>query len=110
MGLGYSKSIHTLCRKYGWKRELHDHNDEYHTFETCEGKYIDLRSICPKVYDQGTLGSCTDNAIAAAYEVTEKEYIRKQDIESNDSVKNYEFTPSRLFIYYNEKILLKKLV
>ena len=32
---------------------------------------IDLRYLCPGVYNQGTLGSCTANAIAAAYEFNE---------------------------------------
>ena len=50
---------------------------------------VDLRSKCPPVYDQGELGSCTANALAAAYEFDEKNT----------------FAPSRLFIYYNERVL-----
>lgn len=52
---------------------------------------VDLRPLMPEVYDQGTLGSCTANAIAAAlqYNITK---IRK-----TSSV------PSRLYIYYNER-------
>jgi len=53
---------------------------------------VDLRSQCPAVYDQGSLGSCTANAIAFAYEFSE----RKQG-------KYVVRTPSRLFIYYNER-------
>jgi len=45
------------------------------------------------VYDQGQLGSCTANAIAAAIEFDQ----RKENI--------LRFTPSRLFIYYNERAL-----
>src|SRR5258706_8148869 len=52
---------------------------------------IDLRKKCPPVYDQGQLGSCTANAIGAAFEFE----LMKQ----NTSV----FIPSRLLIYYNER-------
>jgi C1A family cysteine protease len=45
------------------------------------------------VYDQGQLGSCTGNAIAAAYEFD----LLKQ--------KKTDFAPSRLFIYYNERVM-----
>ncbi len=48
---------------------------------------IDLRKDCPPIYDQGNLGSCTSNALAAAFY-----YISKT-----------KFNPSRLFIYYNER-------
>jgi len=57
-------------------------------------KSVDLRSGCPKIYDQGQLGSCTANAIAAAVEFDQ----RKQNLAPT-------FTPSRLFIYYNERAL-----
>jgi C1A family cysteine protease len=45
------------------------------------------------VYDQGQLGSCTANAIAGAIQFDQK----KQS--------GTEFTPSRLFIYYNERVI-----
>ena len=54
---------------------------------------VDLRPQCPPVYDQGQLGSCTANGIAAAIEFDQ----RKQG--------NKEFVPSRLFIYYNERVI-----
>ena len=50
---------------------------------------VDLRPKCPPVYDQGQLGSCTANALAAAFEIDD----------------NNAFIPSRLFIYYNERKL-----
>jgi C1A family cysteine protease len=56
---------------------------------------VDLRPQCPKeVYDQGQLGSCTGNAIAGAIEFDEIKQ-KAADI----------FTPSRLFIYYNERVI-----
>lgn len=54
---------------------------------------VDLRSGMPPVYDQGQLGSCTGNAIAAAIE-----YARKRE-------QLEDFIPSRLFIYYNERVI-----
>jgi len=45
------------------------------------------------VYDQGQLGSCTANAIAAALEFDQMK--EKQQV----------FMPSRLFIYYNERVM-----
>jgi C1A family cysteine protease len=54
----------------------------------------DLRAGCPSVYDQGQIGSCTANAIAAAIEFDQ----RKQQLVQP-------FTPSRLFIYYNERLM-----
>jgi C1A family cysteine protease len=54
---------------------------------------VDLRPGCPPPYDQGQIGSCTANSIAGAIEFDQK----KQKIT--------EFTPSRLFIYYNERVM-----
>jgi C1A family cysteine protease len=45
------------------------------------------------VYDQGQLGSCTANAIAGAIEFDQRKQRRT------------EFIPSRLFIYYNERVI-----
>src|SRR5579871_6673555 len=85
-----------VTRKYGWKRDLPDHRDVKHIFTltaTTLPTEIDLRVNCPPVYDQGQLGSCTANAIAAAYEFDQ---IKQKDAA---------FVPSRLFIYYNERAL-----
>jgi C1A family cysteine protease len=54
---------------------------------------VDLRPLCPKVEDQGSLGSCTANALAGAIEF----------LEMKDKVPFQDF--SRLFIYYNERAL-----
>ncbi|MGN6665141.1 MAG: C1 family peptidase [Solirubrobacterales bacterium] len=55
---------------------------------------VDLRKQCPGVYDQGETNSCTANAIAAALEFDQKKERLKEI-----------FTPSRLFIYYNERAM-----
>jgi len=82
--------------RYGWIPDLPDHRD--HLFSaptpvlTVLPPSVDLRPNCPKtVYDQGQLGSCTANAIAAAFEFD----LSKQALP--------DFMPSRLFIYYNER-------
>jgi C1A family cysteine protease len=54
---------------------------------------VDLRPQCPPIYDQGQLGCCTGNGWAAAI----------QFLQMKQGIAN--FTPSRLFIYYNERVL-----
>jgi len=83
--------------RYGWIPDLPDQRD--HLFAAAPPVIAalppsaDLRAACPAVYDQGQLGSCTANAIGAAIEFDQKK-------ESLADV----FTPSRLFIYYNERV------
>ena len=55
---------------------------------------MDLRPECPAVYDQGQLGSCTGNAIAAAVQFDRMKQKLTPD-----------FVPSRLFIYYCERVI-----
>ncbi|HET9402687.1 MAG TPA: C1 family peptidase [Candidatus Acidoferrales bacterium] len=83
---------------YGWVRDLPDTRDFLYAaplirFPQGLPPSVDLRSACPPVYDQGQLGSCTGNGIAAAIEFDQ----RKQGTK--------EFMPSRLFIYYNERVM-----
>lgn len=81
--------------RYGWQPDLPDQRDfSYAATRAAISKLpskIDLRGNCPPVYDQGNLGSCTANAIGAAFEFGQM----KQNV-------SY-FMPSRLFIYYNER-------
>jgi len=81
--------------KYGWKPDLPDHRDLVYAAPLLKlgplPATVDLRKQCPPVYDQGQIGSCTANAIAAAFEFD----LLKQKLA--------DFTPSRLFIYYNER-------
>ncbi len=82
---------------YGWLPDLPDGRDLLYgaPVETVAKlpKRVDMRKQCPPVYDQGQLGSCTANAIGAALEFDQM----KQKKEA--------FTPSRLFIYYNERVM-----
>jgi C1A family cysteine protease len=84
-------------QRYGWKPDLPDPRDVTYSGPLHIQQQLpptaDLRSKCPPVYDQGALGSCTANAIAAAFEFD----LLKQG--------NPDFTPSRLFIYYNERAI-----
>ena len=83
--------------RYGWKPDLPDARD--HLFSAPQialaalPPSADLRSGCPPVYNQGRIGSCTANSIAAAFEFE----TTKQSLP--------DFMPSRLFIYYNERAM-----
>jgi hypothetical protein len=84
--------------RYGWIRDLPDHRDLHYAPQLATvgplPAHVDLRAQCPPVYDQGELGSCTANAIAGVIEYDE---IRARQHPT--------WTPSRLFIYYNERRL-----
>ena len=81
--------------RYGWKRDLPDQRDIKFIPEAVElPPHVDWTSVSTLVYNQGQLGSCTANAIGGAIEFAECK-------------ENYQwrFTPSRLFIYYNERVI-----
>src|SRR5437588_9734667 len=85
-------------RFYGWVPDIPDHRD---FFYSAPGKLlrtlpsrVDLRRSCPAVYNQGSLHSCTANAIAAAIQFDK---MRQAHLEIS--------VPSRLFIYYNERAM-----
>jgi C1A family cysteine protease len=84
--------------RFGWKPDIPDQRDFSYSVPRPVAKDIppgiDLRAHCPPVYDQGQIGSCTANAIAAALEFD----MMKQGI-------NPIYMPSRLFIYYNERVI-----
>jgi C1A family cysteine protease len=83
--------------RYGWIPDLPDQRDHTYAapaeFLTALPTKEDLRPNCPPVYDQGQLGSCTANAIGGAIEFEQM----KQNAKA--------FVPSRLFIYYNERVM-----
>jgi len=80
---------------FGWMPDLPDNRDHLYSAPMAKlgplPSRVSLRRHCPKVYNQGQIGSCTANAIAAAIEFDRK----KQKLS--------DFIPSRLFIYYNER-------
>ena len=85
-------------KRYGWVRDLPDHRDFMFSaplpVQAALPAKVDLRRHFPRVYDQGQLGSCTANAIAGALHFDEiKEKMPTP------------FVPSRLFIYYNERVI-----
>jgi C1A family cysteine protease len=90
----------TQC--YGWSPDLPDHRDLRYAIVRPEAlarplpPMVDLRLQCPPVYDQGKLGSCTANAIGGAFQFE----LMRQKLKV--------FNPSRLFIYYNERVLENK--
>ncbi len=95
-----SKEFYKSARKikgYGWKRGLPEYNavpyqPKLQLLQLSPPK-VDLRPSCPSVYDQGALGSCTANAIGGLFQ-----FLSIKE-------KKESFVPSRLFIYYNERVL-----
>jgi C1A family cysteine protease len=84
---------------YGWAPDLPDHRDHMYAapapIVTKLPPKKDLSAGFPIVYDQGSLGSCTGNAISGAFEFDRL----KQGIGAKTWI------PSRLFIYYNERAM-----
>lgn len=84
-------------RRYGWRRDLPDYRDVGLAFSLARGfpaglpDEVDDRGQYPEVYDQGALGSCTANALAALF--ARRLFVQGLRI----------FRPSRLFIYYEER-------
>lgn len=82
---------------YGWIPDQPDQRDLMYAaparFLTDLPPSTDLRAECPAVYNQGHIGSCTANAIGGAIEFDRL----KQKLP--------DFVPSRLFIYYNERVI-----
>ncbi len=81
-------------RKYGWHPDLPDLRDFKMAYSPTKVKAlppkVDLRLEMPPIFDQGILGPCTAHATAA--QVWHKD-------------KTFPFEPSRLFIYYNTRVL-----
>ena len=85
-------------RRFGWIPDLPDIRDHLYsapqpTLEALPAR-VDLRPQCPPVLNQGRLGSCTANAIANAHLFDQRRQRAAKP-----------FLPSRLFIYYNERVI-----
>lgn len=91
-----SFTITPMNHGLGWVPDLPDQRDKVFEPVVTYGvaplpAMVDLRTSCPDIYDQGQLGSCTANALAAAF-----------DFDRRKQGKDF-MTPSRLFIYWNER-------
>lgn len=78
-------------RRYGWNKDALDKRDFLLGDILPEIELppsVDLRDKCPAIVDQGQLGSCTANALAGAIGFIHPE-----------------LAASRLFIYYNERLI-----
>jgi C1A family cysteine protease len=82
---------------YGWLPDIPDNRDHlYGAVRKIPAKLpakVDLRKVCSPVENQKDLGSCTANALAGALE-----FLMKKD-------KTPFVDMSRLFIYYNERVI-----
>jgi C1A family cysteine protease len=84
---------------YGWRPDLPDPRDRIYNLEekvslaVALPDSVDLSPKMPAIYNQGHLGSCTGNGIARVLEY--------QAIAQGQPA----VTPSRLFIYYNERVI-----
>src|SRR6185312_713773 len=88
----------TRSARFGWMPDLPDGRDLMYKAAPAviAPPSVDLRPLCPPVYNQGQLGSCTGNAIAGAIQF---DRMKQQCAGAAAAV------PSRLFIYYNERVM-----
>lgn len=77
-----------------WKVDKVDTRDyKYQLSSILNPNFVDLRSHCSPIENQGSLGSCTGQSIAGAIELLNKRGGKHNDV-------------SRLFIYYYERLIL----
>jgi C1A family cysteine protease len=83
-----------MINNFGWLRDIPDKRDFIYGANYKKlPKEVDLSKQMPYPYNQGRLGSCTAQAMAAIYQFTFKENRKRN------------FLPSRLKIYYDERRL-----
>jgi C1A family cysteine protease len=89
-----------VTRSFGTCPDVPDHRD--HQWEAARGmlrglpRGVDLRRRCPPVYNQGSLNSCSAQALAAAIWFVARTHHPAAP------------SPSRMFIYYNERSMEKR--
>jgi C1A family cysteine protease len=107
--------MHNMNKGLGWVPDVPDARD--HMFSITKPEFltgplpamIDLReqqalSGFP-ILDQGELGSCTANAIAAAMTYASSKQGGAKKLSQVTLGDGNTFSPSRLFIYYNERVM-----
>lgn len=82
-------------RKFGWIPDLPDQRDHLYKLAPTPTppplrSQVDLRPQMPPIYDQGSVGSCTANAVGG-------------DSEFLHSRLDHRLNPSRLFLYYHAR-------
>lgn len=89
-------SVMAQRRYYGAKRNRPDSRDfKIHFKDIPSESEVDLSKYVRGVYNQLQLGSCTANAVCAAYRID----LNRQGLP--------DFDPSRLFLYYNTREIEK---
>jgi C1A family cysteine protease len=86
-------------RNFGWIKDPVDKRDFKYkgiTKTVTLPEKVDLRPGCPEVWDQGSCGACTAFGIAAAHQ-----FGQIKQSTDGDTIIN----PSKLFIYYNERVM-----
>jgi C1A family cysteine protease len=85
-------------KRFGWVRDIPDQRDFRYRpplkLARALPPRVDLRDGFPDCYNQGQLGSCTANAISGALQ-----FLEKKEGSGDPEM------PSRLFIYFNERML-----
>jgi len=88
-----------IKHKFGWIRQKKDKRDYVlsrpRIAKADLPESVDLRDKMPPIFDQGPLGSCSAQAWSAAFK-----YALTKDGDMST------FMPSRLFIYYGERVII----
>lgn len=93
-----------MSEKYNWIPDTYSLTDVYvqdhpaFTLSPTIPDKVDLRDHCSPVENQGSIGSCTGNALVGALEYLEN---KDKDFEKGDQFVNL----SRLFVYYDERMV-----
>lgn len=84
-------------KRFGWVRDLLDQRDKYFFPKIALAELppkFDNRDICPPVFDQGELGSCVAQAVAAGMQM----------LQIRDNQPQKDLALSRLFIYWYARL------
>jgi hypothetical protein len=92
-----------IKRRYTWRKDIPDLRDKPFRYTAAPlPTSVDLRPLCPPVVDQGTEGSCINNACAGALGFLELQDQRAKLVGQPEEFNSDNFVPfSRNFLYYN---------